>query len=180
MAIYPSIWIGPYLQIGAKPEEVREDMCRRKYECVNPDPKNGRYCPGCGLDIGGMYVEPDGRCEGRYSYKLRVVKDARQIIAGMKGCDVDLFAPGCDLRPEFDPDEKRFIDDGLKRFTIHPNRGDWGSVFQNRHDETFDLTNIDIPETLARFEEHFKPIIERLRSEFDEVVVKFGMVMTWS
>lgn len=176
-----SIYVGPYLEITAVTEEVREDLCRRKGSCVDPDPRAGRYCSGCGLDLGGMYVEPNGRTDGRYRFSMKVLDDPKEIIADVEGYDVDSFTSGTTLPPVFIPEQKRFKNDGKKHFTIHPNRKETGAIHvgSNRVDSTTDLTDVDIGSILTEFEDRHATIIEALRGEFDEVGTRYGVLVSW-
>ena len=177
-----STYIGPYLEITAVPEEVREDMCRRKGSCENPDSKAGRYCATCGLDLGGMYIDPNGgRTDGRYRFSMQVPEDAREIIADVEGYDIDSFAPGTTLPPVFIPEQKRFKNDGKKHFTILPNRKETGAIHvgSNRVDSTTDLTDVNTGAILTEFEERHAPIIEALREKFEEVGTRYGVLVSW-
>lgn len=179
MGLYQNIYIGPYLEVAAQKVEVREDLCRTPFHCINPSIKNGPYCSACGVNLAGAYVEPDGRIEGRYRYKLRPEKDPRDVIAMLDKRDIDSFAPGCDIPPEFDHETKSFKEESVKRLTLIPNRGNWGTYIHDRANHVIDQTDLDIEAARGAFVVAYTDCIEALSKNFQAVWTRYGVVITW-
>lgn len=154
MGLYQSIYIGPYLSVSKKTIESFKSEVVCVSDTCRTTPTNSKFCPDCG--------EPT----------QTIQRPVKKNISAFNICN------------EFS-DEMYIPELDTKNDIVLPNNYD-GRPFKIRIDGDRGCSSIHSLRSLDRESDvnwlttKYSHIIDRLKEEFDEVIVDWGIVVSWS